>query len=71
MKPLSPAPRLVDARSAIDDERNWKCELCDRMLGEHETRWCMYCRMYWDDVAAGMFDDYDRPSSPIASGREG
>lgn len=44
-------------RDALDECANdeWKCLTCDAPAEEH-GRHCMSCRMYWDDVASGLFN---------------
>ena len=54
----SPPLKRTDAETMAAEERSWKCESCDRMIEENSGgSHCRYCAMYWEDVAAGVFDD--------------
>lgn len=46
-----------EIRDAIDEcERDsWKCDSCSQPA-EIDDKYCRHCRMYWDDVDAGIFD---------------
>ena len=33
----------------------WQCETCDAPADEG-SRYCLHCRLYWDDVSNGLFD---------------
>jgi len=47
--------RPSDAASEAADARAWVCESCPTMT-EPGERHCRTCKMYWQDVAAGLFD---------------
>jgi len=40
----------------IEDEKTWVCESCD-ILVEEGARWCLHCKIYWEDVDRGLFDE--------------
>ena len=34
-------------------DARWKCETCDAPTENDESRWCIHCRMYWEDCRNG------------------
>lgn len=49
---------LAEAKAQDAEERSWWCSTCDKMIEEHEKgSYCRLCRMYWDDVRNGAFDE--------------
>lgn len=49
---------LRKARAEDAEVRTWDCSTCERMVEETEPGpYCSYCRMYWEDVRKGVFDD--------------
>ena len=57
MKPLAAHARAM--RAIADDERSWVCATCNTMIEVDGEKYCRTCKMYWDDVKAGAFDDYE------------
>jgi len=58
------AREVADAEQQVIDE-SWQCRTCDapaEVGGAH----CMTCRMYWDDVAAGVFDRDDERDAAVS-----
>jgi hypothetical protein len=47
---------LNEARAEDKEARSWKCESCTTLV-EIEGTHCRTCAQYWEDVAAGVFDD--------------
>ncbi len=45
----------------IDQEdAKWKCETCPAPTENPDSRWCIHCRMYWEDCRNGLFDEPER-----------
>lgn len=44
-------------RDALDEtaQNAWQCATCSAPSHEND-KFCRSCRMYWDDVKAGLFD---------------
>lgn len=54
-----------EAEAIVAEERSWKCEWCDTLLGEHEVKFCRHCRWYIEGLKAGLFNDpidYEDPA---------
>jgi hypothetical protein len=51
--------RVPDARAQAREARRWQCETCETFIEDHRdgARNCWRCAQYWEDVAAGLFDD--------------
>jgi hypothetical protein len=32
----------------------WQCETCPAPTENPESRWCLFCRMYWEDCRNGL-----------------
>lgn len=49
--------KAKDLRDALDevDESEWQCRTCDSP-SDGDDNYCRHCRMYWEDVSAGLFD---------------
>ncbi len=52
--------RALALRQAADEcvEAAWKCDTCERPR-EEDSRYCRHCKIYWDDVASGLFATED------------
>lgn len=37
------------------EESKWKCETCNSPTEGDWSRWCMSCRLYWEDCDKGIF----------------
>jgi hypothetical protein len=45
-------------RVPIDqEEAKWQCETCPAVTENPESRWCLSCRMYWEDCRNGIYAD--------------
>lgn len=45
---------LADAR--------WQCQTCSGVIASDDDIYCLHCKLYWQDVANGMFDLYEEQS---------
>jgi hypothetical protein len=43
--------------SIDQEESRWKCETCPAPIENEDSRWCIHCRMYWEDCRKGLFDE--------------
>jgi hypothetical protein len=50
--------KIHEAEAQAQAER-WQCRTCDAPT-EENGNYCQYCRMYWEDVHAGLFDDWGK-----------
>lgn len=41
------------------EESRWKCETCPGVTENDDSRWCIHCRMYWEDCRNGLYDEDD------------
>jgi hypothetical protein len=44
-----------EAEIEAAEVRTWTCETCDTMT-EPDERYCLHCKLYWEDVRNGLFD---------------
>lgn len=51
----APKPRTSDAINQCEDER-WKCDTCEAPTETDDSRYCLSCRLYWQDVGNGLWD---------------
>lgn len=47
---------LYDGRAEATEAREWICASCDKYTEHEGQRHCRLCKMYWDDVANGLFE---------------
>lgn len=33
-------------------DAKWKCETCESPTENPDSRWCIHCRLYWEDCRA-------------------
>ena len=46
-----------EAEHQAEEEQSWSCLTCDKLVEDSDTDgYCFRCRMYWEDVQAGVFD---------------
>ena len=38
-------------------DAKWQCETCSSVTETPESRWCLSCRMYWEDCRNGLWAD--------------
>jgi len=38
-------------------EAKWQCETCPAPTEGGWSRWCMSCRMYWEDCRNGLYQE--------------
>jgi hypothetical protein len=59
MSRMAEKVRVPDARAQAREARRWQCETCETFIEDHRdgARNCWRCAQYWEDVAAGLFDD--------------
>ena len=43
-------------------EARWQCRTCPGVIASDEDVYCLHCKLYWADVHAGLFDDYEPTS---------
>lgn len=43
--------------SIEQQDAKWKCETCPAVTENPESRWCLSCRMYWEDCRNGLYMD--------------
>lgn len=40
-------------------DAKWKCETCESVTENIDSRRCLSCRIYWEDCRNGLFADDD------------
>lgn len=52
-------PKLSITKALDEVEASaWQCKTCTAPA-EEDSRYCHHCRAYWNDVANGLFDNFD------------
>jgi len=39
-------------------DARWQCKTCTNVIASDEDIYCRHCKVYWEDVRNGLFQDY-------------
>lgn len=39
------------------EETRWQCATCTGVIASDADKYCLSCKLYWEDAAKGLFDD--------------
>jgi len=72
-RPLSRRQKYRIYNSTIEQlEARWQCKTCSGVIEHDDAIYCRHCRMYWEDVANGLFNfDEDSYSPALANETRG
>jgi hypothetical protein len=63
-RPLSRRQKYRMYNATIEQlEAHWQCQTCTDVIEHDDAIYCRHCRVYWEDVKNGLFDDYYRTLS--------